>query len=525
MSDDKKGSGYVPADLSNFDGAPAEEEQHREHDTKRKRDEEDDETHVEVADFKKTRPESSPPSPNASLNDPDGGDKGSTAKSVAVAASSSTPSASAVTAYTAASIYGPAVTTTASTPSTTTIGSMEVKTEITEISQDKVGQVIGSKGAIIQDLQSRTGCKIQVNQDFPPGHPRHVVYTGTQLQIDAAKQLVALVIEKGPTAIHMLNGPVMTQIIECHQSVVGRVIGTGGSVIRDIQARCGVKIQVHQDFPDGVPRKVEITGNQKAVQMAAAQVRQIMEGGPMPGMGGIPGMGGPMGYPGAAMGGMPGAPVTIVNGAHVIDCPKQFVGRIIGRGGETINLLQSKSGARVQIEQNVPEGMPCKVNITGSPETVSYAIQMVQDVMANGPQRMAMYPPLQPAYGAPPAGGGFYGAPAGQGMYGAPYGAPQMMGAPAAYGGGYGAQPAPAAAASAYGGGYYGQSGGAPAAGGGARAAPGWGQGAPGQSAYAAPVAKPPGGLPPGWSEHKTDDGTPYWYNAATGVSQWERPK
>eukprot|EP01006_Ploeotia_vitrea_P053075 TRINITY_DN67753_c4_g1_i1.p1 TRINITY_DN67753_c4_g1~~TRINITY_DN67753_c4_g1_i1.p1 ORF type:complete len:108 (-),score=13.86 TRINITY_DN67753_c4_g1_i1:39-326(-) len=26
------------------------------------------------------------------------------------------------------------------------------------------------------------------------------------------------------------------------------------------------------------------------------------------------------------------------------------------------------------------------------------------------------------------------------------------------------------------------------------------------------------------WTEHKTDDGHVYWYNASTGVSQWERP-
>jgi hypothetical protein len=33
----------------------------------------------------------------------------------------------------------------------------------------------------------------------------------------------------------------------------------------------------------------------------------------------------------------------------------------------------------------------------------------------------------------------------------------------------------------------------------------------------AAPAAKP---LPANWSEHKTDEGVNYWYNAVTGVSQ-----
>jgi len=47
------------------------------------------------------------------------------------------------------------------------------------------------------------------------------------------------------------------------------------------------------------------------------------------------------------------------------------------------------------------------------------------------------------------------------------------------------------------------------------------------QTAYGqAPVAAvAKSALPSAWTEHKTDDGIPYWHNATTGVSQWERPK
>ena len=41
------------------------------------------------------------------------------------------------------------------------------------------------------------------------------------------------------------------------------------------------------------------------------------------------------------------------------------------------------------------------------------------------------------------------------------------------------------------------------------------------QSAYGqAPVAVVKSALPSAWTEHKTDDGIPYWHNATTGVSQ-----
>lgn len=37
-----------------------------------------------------------------------------------------------------------------------------------------------------------------------------------------------------------------------------------------------------------------------------------------------------------------------------------YVGKIIGRGGEVITMIQQRSGAKVQIDQNVPEGKnPC----------------------------------------------------------------------------------------------------------------------------------------------------------------------
>ena len=158
-------------------------------------------------------------------------------------------------------------------------GSTDV-VEKMEVSPEKVGQIIGSRGAVIQEMQTRSGCKIHVNQDFPPGVNREVTFTGTASQIATARSLIAMVLEQGPTAIHMLNGPVVTQELECPQSLVGRIIGASGATVRDIQARCSVRVQIDQDFPEGVPRKITITGNESAVQQAVAMVKFVMENGP-----------------------------------------------------------------------------------------------------------------------------------------------------------------------------------------------------------------------------------------------------
>jgi len=223
-----------------------------------------------------------------------------------------------------------------------------------------------------------------------------------------------------------------------------------------------------------------------------------------------------------------------------VDCSKSLVGRVIGRGGETINDLQNKSATRIQIDQQVPEGMPCKITITGPPQNVQVAVQMVNEVMKNGPPRGGVQrPPQAPGYGAPQGyGAPPYGYPPPQGFGGYP--PPNQFGAfpPQGYGGfappaqGYGGYPPP------YGGpptyppqgfvpppgpqGYGGQQQqqGPP---------PGFMQ-PPGQGG---PVMQPPpdqqpggppGGGPGAWQEHKTGDGNSYWYNSQTEQSQWEKP-
>ncbi len=79
------------------------------------------------------------------------------------------------------------------------------------IGPDKVGHVIGSKGAVIAEMQKITGAKIYVDQvNVAPGQPRKVNITGTPEQVEKAVALVSKVVTHGPTSIHanaMLGGP------------------------------------------------------------------------------------------------------------------------------------------------------------------------------------------------------------------------------------------------------------------------------------------------------------------------------
>eukprot|EP00596_Hydrurales_sp_CCMP1899_P001965 CAMPEP_0119035454 /NCGR_PEP_ID=MMETSP1177-20130426/2476_1 /TAXON_ID=2985 /ORGANISM="Ochromonas sp, Strain CCMP1899" /LENGTH=501 /DNA_ID=CAMNT_0006993735 /DNA_START=59 /DNA_END=1564 /DNA_ORIENTATION=- len=395
------------------------------------------------------------------------------------------------------------------------------------IAPDKVGQIIGTKGAVIQDMQIRTGAKIYLNQSFPAGVNREVSISGTPAQVKAANELIQLILEHGPTAIHvnsLAGGPSIAMVVECPQAIVGRVIGSSGATIKEVQSRTGAKIQIDQNFPEGEPRKINISGTQTACSLAQSLIAYVMENGPVlpPVAGGQPQPAFSSQYGGAPQMQMQSSYGGAGGTQHqVMDCAKAFVGKIIGRGGEVITQIQQRSGAKVQIDQNVAEGQPCKVNMSGSPQCLAIATQLVQEAMLGvksqgGPQQGYGGMQQQQPYGMPQQQQ--YGMPQQQQPYGMPqqqqqYGMPQQQ-QQMPYG--YGQPPQQQQA--------YGQPQQQPQA---------YGQPQQQQQAYpgypqqAAPVQQMPIAKPVAaqvWSEHKTDDGNTYWYNASTNVSQWERP-
>lgn len=68
---------------------------------------------------------------------------------------------------------------------------------------------------------------------------------------------------------------------------------------------------------------------------------------------------------------------TTAMGLSVVECPKSMIGRVIGKGGETIKSLQHYTGAVIQIDQTTD---PTKVTLAGTPESLEMAVPMVQDI-------------------------------------------------------------------------------------------------------------------------------------------------
>ncbi|KAK9820628.1 hypothetical protein WJX72_012523 [[Myrmecia] bisecta] len=64
-----------------------------------------------------------------------------------------------------------------------------------------------------------------------------------------------------------------------------------------------------------------------------------------------------------------------------------MVGRVIGKGGETIRSLQTYTGSTIQIDQSAE---PTRVTIAGSPQSVQLAVSMVNDIVQGSFKGFAM---------------------------------------------------------------------------------------------------------------------------------------
>ncbi|KAG1674154.1 hypothetical protein FOA52_015785 [Chlamydomonas sp. UWO 241] len=419
-------------------------------------------------------------------------------------------------------------------PAAPAFGEMPTSSELSEtmvMPNARVGKLIGRGGSNIQYVQSTGQCHVKIDQNTT-AETRIVTIIGSAANIVRTKKLINDLLDApepgGPMGGGGGGGPAMgggggfgapapaasgppgaagsaKRELACPLHIVGKIIGRGGETIRSLQTASSAHILIDQNVPEGQPRRVEVTGSEDAVNRAYNMIMEIIQ----------------------TDGSATTSAVITKYGAgmtRMLESPKHMIGRVIGRGGETVKQLQKHFNVNVQIEQNAN---PCTVTISGQHAPVEAAMVAISDLIEGRPSPFGGTGP--PGAGGPPAPGGF-----GAGGYGAPggaYGAPAMggfgggaYGAPGGAYGGYGA-PAPAYGQqpAAYGG-YPGYDPAAHGAYGAGAPAAAYGQQphAYGQQAYG--QAPPPAAAAGGWQELRDDQSRVYYFNAATGVSQWERP-
>mmetsp|Transcript_4199 Transcript_4199/g.9063 ORF Transcript_4199/g.9063 Transcript_4199/m.9063 type:complete len:566 (-) Transcript_4199:2244-3941(-) len=431
-----------------------------------------------------------------------------------------------------------------------------------EVSAVYVGRVIGKGGEMIRDLQARSACRIDVDQNVPPGQPRLITYRGTRKTIDFAKQLVHMLCQENVNEADLPLGEAKREFLVVPATSVGKIIGRGGEMIRELQSRSQAKIQVDHKGVSGLDsseKQVTMTGTEQSVVKAKEMVLflcanpmmdamqsltmlvddKIQRGGvwgsgppyhnlpqkgqnmqPSGGGGGHGGYDQP--YGGGGGGGHYGGghqsyqqPEASSHGggggmgSEIFLAAKHFMGRIIGTKGVTINDLQKRSGCDIQINQDVAPGRDCEITLRGSRQGIETAKNMLREVIDTGPNH--------PYAGGSGGGGGghSYGGGYQQGGYHQnqqqSYGGYQSQG-------GYQQQPQ-----YGQGGGGYGQNSGY--GGGAPQSQPYQQQGhfqqGPPQGGYGAPPSAPPVSE---WKTATAPDGQTYYYNERSGETTWQKP-
>lgn len=154
-----------------------------------------------------------------------------------------------------------------------------------------VGAIIGKKGANVQEIMRRSGCRIVIDQsDTREGVPKKVNLTGPPDKLAVAMALVSLIIKDGANALFAEGQPADSSSVKatllqsesrCPKSKVGEVIGIKGATIAEIMRRSSCKVRIVQEAADGniLERQVVYNGTIEQISEAKALVQTVIDQG------------------------------------------------------------------------------------------------------------------------------------------------------------------------------------------------------------------------------------------------------
>merc|ERR1712032_1196934 len=140
--------------------------------------------------------------------------------------------------------------------------------EYVEIPRAKIGMVIGLKGAQVNEIQTSTGTKIDVDFDVDPCKC-HI--KGPPENVSRAKKTLL--------TIAMQIEDDNSEYVDLPKSISGALIGAQGSRVREFQEQSGARIDVDKT---GARCRVRLTGSREQVanakQLIVAEVENALPG-------------------------------------------------------------------------------------------------------------------------------------------------------------------------------------------------------------------------------------------------------
>ncbi|GAV05975.1 hypothetical protein RvY_16021 [Ramazzottius varieornatus] len=248
------------------------------------------------------------------------------------------------------------------------LGAQSITIEV-HVPRHKVGQVIGKGGETIRSLQDKTRVRMFLIQDVDPSmSTKPIKITGEPARVEEARRLVEEMIATpdGPGPGSERGMQVQDQV-KVPRERVGVIIGKGGETIRDIQNETGARVQfVDLDQPHLEEKTCLISGRQGQVVEAKRMVEDLLRNALMMNQ---------------------QKPIRQYEVEEIYKVPAAKTGIIIGKGGETIRMINERSGARVELDRNYPQTAEDRAFwVRGSRECVEAAKRMIEEKMQEQPR-------------------------------------------------------------------------------------------------------------------------------------------
>ncbi|XP_059153330.1 uncharacterized protein LOC131939123 [Physella acuta] len=223
------------------------------------------------------------------------------------------------------------------------------------------------------------------------------------------------------------GGGVSSTTMMVESSNVGKIIGRGGSKIRDLKQDSNARIKISRDEDEDGMKSVEISGTTEEIENAKRLIEECLSGGDYNGGGGRRGgygggrggRGGggygrrddgggwgrrerdsgdgwgrrddyDRGSRGGGGGGGRGFGGDGGGESETIYVESSEVGRIIGRGGSRIRDMEADSGCRIKVSRDGDSSGRSSVELSGSKNAISEAKRLIQDAgveIVNGNDR------------------------------------------------------------------------------------------------------------------------------------------
>lgn len=225
------------------------------------------------------------------------------------------------------------------------------------------GGIIGVKGAKVKEARQQSGAHIEVEK---AGDECKVKITGTAAQVESAKTLVNAIAETAEEVAQATGEDVINDTMDFPLSATGAIIGSRGTRIAVVRQRSGAQVSIDKSS-DSKRCRVLLSGTVEQIEAAKELVNELVAEAST------------------------AAPVRPRENEQVVEVPHSMIGKVIGKGGDTIKRLQRETGAKIDVISDGSD--PCPVRVSGSPQAIAAARYMIDAISASGPSGTRAMPP------------------------------------------------------------------------------------------------------------------------------------